>query len=293
MFAVPVATFAGSLHPGAITGANVNTAGFNDCRLKTSLNAYSFNELLTNGTFTLDELLEFASDHCMDAVDLTAYYFPGYPEVPPDEYLFDIKRKAFIRGLEISGTGIRNDFTEPDRDKRKEDIQLIKNWIEAASKMGAPVIRIFAGQPAEEDFSREKILSWMIDDIKECVVYGRQHGVMTGIQNHNDFIKTSEQARQILDRVNSDWFGLMLDTGSYRSGDPYKEIENTARYAINWQVKEKVYAKGKEEDVNLKKLIRIIRSSGYRGYLPIETLPPGDPRIAVPELLKKLRKAIG
>ena len=265
---------------------------FGDCQLKTSLNAFSFNDLLMGGNFSLDDLLDFCVDNCLGAVDITGYYLPGYPEVPKDDFIYDLKRKVFTRGLEISGTGIRNNFTDPDENKRKADIQLIKNWIGCASKMGAPVIRIFAGQPPDDSLSRDKILDWLVEDVKECVEYGKSQGVMVGIQNHNDFIKTSEHARKILDRVQSDWFGLILDTGSYRFGDPYKEIENTARYALNWQIKKTVFVNGKEEPVNMKKLIRIIRESGYRGYLPIETLPPDDPRIEVPVLLGELKRAI-
>ena len=293
MITVPAATLTGTILNTGPAFAGDPDIRFSDSRLKTSLNAYSFNELLENGSFNLEQLLDFASDHVIDAVDLTAYYFPDYPQVPPDDFLYDLKREAFVRGVEISGTGIRNNFTEADEEKRKMDIELIKNWIVAAEKMGAPVIRIFAGQPADENISREKILDRMAPDIRQCVDFGKQHGVVVGIQNHNDFIKTPEHALQVLDKIKSDWFGLILDTGSYRSGDPYRQIEQTARHAVNWQVKEKVYIDGKEETVNLKKLIGIIRSSGYRGYLPIETLPPRDPRIAVPELLKKLKKAIG
>ena len=92
--------------------------------LKISLNAYSFNEPLSNGSMNLHDLLDFCATHNFDAADLTAYYFPGYPEVPSDEYLYSIKRKAFELGLEISGTGVRNDFSLPDEGKRKEDVAL-------------------------------------------------------------------------------------------------------------------------------------------------------------------------
>ena len=114
-------------------------------KLKISLNAYSFNAPLTNGSMNLDDLLEFCSGTIIQAVDLTGYYFPGYPAVPSDEYIYHIKHKAFRLGLDISGTGVRNDFTDPDEKKRREHITLVKNWIECASKLGAPVIRIFAG----------------------------------------------------------------------------------------------------------------------------------------------------
>jgi hypothetical protein len=55
-------------------------------------------------------------------VDLTGYYFPDYPNVPADDYIYALKRKAFLLGLDISGTGVRNDFANPDENKRKEDI---------------------------------------------------------------------------------------------------------------------------------------------------------------------------
>ena len=91
-------------------------------RYKISLNAYSFNQLLESGKMNLNELLGFCAAHNFEAVDLTAYYFPNYPAVPPDEYLHEIKMKAFRLGLAISGTGVRNDFTYPDAGKRQESV---------------------------------------------------------------------------------------------------------------------------------------------------------------------------
>jgi len=44
--------------------------------------------------------------------------------------------------------------------------------------------------------------------------------------------------------------------------------------------------------VDLGKLIRIIRESGYRGYLPIETLGAGDPKEKVPVFVKEVRAAL-
>ena len=261
-------------------------------KLKISLNAYSFNKPLSNGSMTLDELLEFCALHQIDGVDLTGYYFPGYPAVPSDEYLYNLKRKAFRLGVDISGSGIRNDFSNPDQNKRNEDIVLIKNWIVAASKIGAPVLRIFTGNQKTDGHSLEQVLEWMIKDIRECVEFGKNHGVIVAIQNHNDFLQTADQTIEIIKKISSPWFGLILDIGSFRIGDPYAEIEKTIPYAVNWQIKELVYENGKETKVNLRKLILLIKSSGYQGYLPIETLGPGDPSQKIPVFLDQLRKAI-
>lgn len=260
--------------------------------LKTSLNAYSFNKPLTDGSMSIDELIGFCAATGFDGVDITAYYFKGYPQVPPDDYLFDIKRKAFKAGLEITGTGVRNDFTIADNGKRELEVQLVKNWIEAASKIGASVLRIFAGTQKNEGIPREQVTEWMLKDIQTCVDHGKQHGVIIGMQNHNDFIQTADQIISIVETINSPWFGIILDIGSYRINEPFAEIEKSIRHAVNWQVKEKMFINGTEADTDLHKLINMIKASGYRGYLPIETLGEGDPKIKVKALFEKMQKAL-
>ncbi len=262
-------------------------------KLKISLNAYSFNDPLKKSAMNLDDLLEFCADTGFDAVDLTGYYFPGYPAVPTDDFIFKLKRKAFLLGLDISGTGVRNDFTDPDASKRKADIKHVMNWIEVAAKLGAPVIRIFSGVQHPKGFSWEQVADWMVKDFRECVEHGKKHGVIVAVQNHNDFIKTADEAETIIKKVNSEWFGLVLDIGSYRSGDPYKQIEQTLPYAVNWQIKENMYLNGVEVKTNLEKVLQIIKSSSYRGYLPIETLGAGDPKVKVPVFFEEVKRVLG
>jgi sugar phosphate isomerase/epimerase len=286
---------------GAVSAPSASAAGretaatapdYANPGLKLSLNAYSFNDSLLNGTMTISDMLQFCADQGLVAADITAYYFPGYPDVPPDDFLYEVKRKAFSLGVEISGTGVRNDFTYPDEDKRRESVQLVKNWIDAAEKIGAQTIRIFSGNQKPEGYSRAQILGWMYKDIRECIEYGKRHGVVIALQNHDDFIKTSAEVIEIMEALKSDWFGLMLDIGSFRSADPYEEISKTVKYAITWQIKEKVFLGGEERDVDTDKLARIIKTSGFRGYLPLEALGQGDPKTKVTALLTRLRKSL-
>src|SRR6185436_3598791 len=78
--------------------------------LRTSLNAFSFLELLNANAkdasqgVNLFQVCDFCAKQGFDAVDLTGYFFPGYPNAPKDSYLFDLKRHAFNLGLAISGT---------------------------------------------------------------------------------------------------------------------------------------------------------------------------------------------
>ena len=69
-----------------------------------------------------------------------------------------------------------------------------------------------------------------------------------------------------------------------------------APYAVNWQIKETLFSMPDAPRTDMTKLLEIVRKSGYRGYLPIETLsmkrPGYDSYIEVPKMLKELNEAI-
>ena len=245
-------------------------------KLKTSLNAFSFNDALLAGKdgsppkMTLFDVMDFCAKHDFDAIDPTGYYFPGYPKVPTDDYIAKFKRRAFLLGLDISGTGIRNNFASADKAARAADVQIARNWIEVAAKLGAPVIRVFAGQE-KAGADRAEINKWMAEDIRTCAEYGKKFGVIVGVQNHSDFLKTAEQTIELVEMVNSEWAGVILDTGNYPK-DPYAEIAAVLPYTVNFQIKESPYGKDSPERIDLNRLVKIVRDAGYRGYLPIETL---------------------
>lgn len=278
--------------------------------LKVSLNAYSFSKLLNakikhGGTGTdLFDLVDFCAKHNIDGFDATGYFFPGYPEVPSDDYIFALKRKAFEMGVGISGSGVRNNFTQSDKAARAKDVEHIKQWVEVASKLGAPVLRVFADtqkrglswQDVAKGYAWDDVATWIAADLKECAAHGAKHGVIIGVQNHGDFLRSGDNLLKLIKMVDSDWCGAIVDTGYFRTKDPYEDMAKVAPYAVNWQVKQSAFGADSDVPLDLKKLLRIVRSSGYRGYLPIETLSVHgkeyDPYAIVPKFIGELRQAI-
>ncbi len=289
---VPCAAMFGSgltLAKGATPGRIERPDGFN---IKLSLNAYSFNRVLRQGEMTLDQLLSFSAGLNFAAVDLTGYYFPGYPDPPNGMFLNEIKRKAYFYGLAISGTGIRNNFADPSEANRRKDIAHIRRWVEVAARMGAPTLRVFAGQELPEGYTRAEATGWVVESLTECVEFGKKHGVVLTLQNHANFLKTPDHVLEILERVDSDWLALNLDIGSFRSQDPFAEIERMAPYAVTWQIKEQMYFGDKPTPTDLARIVGIIRNAGFRGYILVETLGEGDPKLKVPRFLDAIRAAL-
>src|SRR5215218_2231723 len=278
--------------------------------LKPSLNAFSFVELLEANAkeaskgIDLFGVCDFCAKHGFDAVDATGYFFPGYPGAPSDRYLVKLKRHAFDLGLELSGTGVRNDFTAADAKIRAEGVQRVKTWIEVAAKLGAPTVRAFADsqapykswREASGNAPREAVERWAAEALHECAEHGERYGVIVAVQNHADFISTGAQHVSLLKRVNHAWCRAMVDTGSYLTDDPYADIALAAPYAVNWQVKETTRSRLDSPRLDMKRFIAIVRRTGYRGYLPIETLRMGradyDSFVEIPRMLAQLRTAI-
>ena len=306
--ALSVASFLGLLPPLRAEILPVKRVG--GPFLKTSLNAYSFDGLLKanlkDSTKGLDlfSLCEFAAQNDFSAVDLTGYYFPDYPNVPNDAYINRLKKHLHTLGLNVSGTGIRNDFTSADKKVREEGVRVTKSWIEVAVKLGAPVIRVFADSQSPSknwkessgNAKREEVESWMVECFKSCATHAESFGVILGVQNHGDFISSGAEHLHLLNAIDSPWCGAIVDTGRYIASNPYDDISLMAPYAVNWQIKTHVGNKATSPRTDLTKLVGIIRTSGYRGFLPIETLSLGrndyNPLEEVPVFHAQLRKAI-
>lgn len=269
-----------------------------------SVNAYSFSDLLmardhrdNQQVYTLFNLLDWCATQNITALDPTAYFFPTYPEVPSDEYLARFKARATELGIAISGTGVRNNFASPDPAVRAEGVALAKAWIIAASKMGAPVVRVFAGAvPEGYEDNWEVPAGWMIECYRELIPTAEAYGVKIGIQNHGEMLQTATQCIYVLEALNSPWAGLIVDTGNFKTENPYEDIARVVPYAINWQVKESVFGIGSEVRTDFVKLAKIIKEGGYQGFLPIETLlvrgTSYDPFELVPEMMGELGNAI-
>ncbi|MBI5766487.1 MAG: sugar phosphate isomerase/epimerase [Verrucomicrobia bacterium] len=283
--------------------------------LKVSCNAYSFAKLLNDHALgrgpglSLIGLAEFCAKQNFDGFDPTGYYFPGYRDrkIPSDKFVFELRRRAFDLGLGVSGTGVGNNFTVADKAARAKDVDWIKQWCEVAAKLGAPVIRVFADtqmraqtwETVSNGAKRDEVEQWIADDIRTCAEHAAKFGVIIGVQNHGDFIKTAADLISLIKRVDSPACGAIVDTGYFRAPDVYAEMAKAAPYAVNWQVKQSPFGVEKEAEAptDLKRLLRIVRASGYRGYLPIETLSPRgggnyDPFTVVPKFLAELRQAI-
>ncbi|HXG11354.1 MAG TPA: sugar phosphate isomerase/epimerase family protein [Gemmataceae bacterium] len=264
-------------------------------RFRLSLAAYSYRKYLTlnikpKPPMTLDDFIEAAADMDLDAVEPTAYYFA---QTTP-EYLAHLKGKCTRLGLDISGTAVGNNFCVADPKQLRQQIDSVKQWVEHASRLGAKTIRIFAGSVPTGD-SEEQARARCVAAIQEACDYAGKYGIYLALENHGGITATVDQTLALVRAVKHDWFGVNLDTGNFRTADPYADLARLAPYAVNVQLKTEIQRGPKmpKEEADLKRLIAILRQAGYRGYIALEYEADEDPKTAVPRHVAALRQLIG
>ncbi|NBR05740.1 MAG: sugar phosphate isomerase/epimerase [Planctomycetes bacterium] len=261
--------------------------------IKLSLAAYSFRKYLefkgTNKpTMSLDQFAEYASEQGLGAIEPTSYYFPDTSKE------FFPKYKAFCTklGLDISGSAVGNNFCIPDAAKLKEQMSSVNEWIERCSILGCKTIRIFAGTVAKGD-TEDKAKERCINAIGQACDYAAKFGVILALENHGGITASVEQILSIVKAINHPYFGVNLDTGNFHTADPYGDLAKLAPYAVTAQIKTEIQKAGqKKEDADLKKLVEILKSVNYRGYMALEYEANEEPKTGVPKALEELKKLL-
>ena len=258
--------------------------------LKLSLAAYSFRQALDlkKPTMTLFDFIDLAADLPLDAVELTSYYFAE----TTDAYLDKLRDHAAKKKLAISGVPVGNSFTSKDDAKRAVEVQKVKDWTARAAKLGAKTVRIFAGN-LEKGETLDQAQKRVVDAVNECCATAEKAGILLALENHGGITDTPEHLLDLVKPVNSPALGVNIDTGNFRTPDPYADIAKIAPYGVVSQVKTEVYPGGKKQEADLGRVVKILKDANFHGYVALEYEAAEDAKVAVPRHVKELRKLIG
>ncbi len=229
---------------------------------------------------TASDFAQVVYDLGLDVIELHSSAF----ESTDVTYLRNIKKDLMRKGLPLGYIGISNNFGRPI-DEHREQIELIKKWIDVADFMSCPIVRVFAAYIPKDCEDEEALWTPMISALKEVAEYGYDKGILVGLQNHNhnNLTRTGDGLIRALRAINHPYFTHILDTGQYAGSpgagghrgsshpdfDCYDSITKTAPYAVYVRTKFYRIDSGVEEWLDYPRILGILRGVGYNGCFSI------------------------
>lgn len=252
---------------------------------------------------TMQDFLKRAKELKVDGVSLESCFFPSVDpswfkdlKAQLDEYNFD---RVYAWG-------------HPDGLERG------KNWtayeemvagIPNAKAIGADVMRVVGSSLMFRHEPHGPQIKALVKMFKKAVKVAKDHGVKLAVENHIDF--TSDEILQMLNDVDSEYFGLNFDTGNFLRllDDPIKGMEKLAPYVLATHVKDLMpdkYARPTDWHffagvpvgkglIDNQTLAILLHKASFKGFLAVEIDHPhtdwaGREDAAVVLSIKELKK---
>jgi sugar phosphate isomerase/epimerase len=272
-------------------------------RIRLAVSTYSYWHFRTE-RYPVEKVIEDAARLGFEGVEIL--HRQMQEETPG--YLNRLKQAAFRSGLSLPMLSIHQDFVSPDAAEREKHIAHTRHCIGLAAQMAIPAVRLNSGrwktiksfddlmkvkgnEPPLPGYSLDDAFRWCVDSIRECLPHAEKAGVVLALENHWGLTTDIDMLLRIHREVNSPWLGINLDTGNF-PGDPYAGIEKVAPHATIVQAK--TYYGGGEWytlDLDYKRIARILRRAGFRGWVSLEMEGKEPAATAVPKSLGVLREA--
>jgi sugar phosphate isomerase/epimerase len=228
---------------------------------------------------TMQDFLTRAKELKVNGVSLESCFFPAKAgktwfkdlKAQLDEYGFDrVYAWGHPDGLE--------------RGKNEAAYEEMVAGIPKAVMIGADVMRVVGSSLMfrhEPHGPQVKALARMF---KKAAKVARDNGVKLAVENHIDF--TSDEILQLLELVDSEYFGLNFDTGNFLRllDDPIKGMEKLAPYVLATHVKDLMPDKNARPTdwfffagvpvgkglIDNQTLAQLLHKANFKGFLAVE-----------------------
>jgi sugar phosphate isomerase/epimerase len=210
--------------------------------------------LCKDGTMTLREWVDLAAPLGLDGLE----YYSGFLELADPARWAEARRTVEAAGLVIPMLCCSPDFSHPDADFRRAEIEKEKTWIRLAAALGAGFCRVLSGQRRPE-LSRERGLELVAQSIEACLPEAEACGVTLVIENHykDDFWSYPEFAQkmdvfcELVERVKHPRFGVNYDpSNAFLAGDdPLELLQRVKHRVVTMHASDRSLISGTLEDL--------------------------------------------
>ncbi|NLV91473.1 MAG: sugar phosphate isomerase/epimerase [Firmicutes bacterium] len=252
--------------------------------MKICVSMWSLHREFFQGRMDVVDFIKWTGTTAAEGVELLDVFWKDQArEIPA------VKAALAEANLTVGCYAVSNNFVT-DAAARAEQVEIIRRGVDMAVEFGAPVVRVFAGDLAE-DISFDDARQWIIDGLREAAAYAAEHRITLSLENHGKLAGRSDQIIGILKDVGSDYLKATVDLGNFLlvDEDPAAAVTNLAPYAAHVHFKDfRPYREGDSQSyqalsgqrfvgtiageggVDLKHALTELKAASYQGWLSVE-----------------------
>ena len=265
--------------------------------MKVGLSTYSLVKELSEETMTVLDVIQWIADQGGEHMEIVPY---GFTVVDNPELADQIKEKAKSLSIELSAYSVPANFVQDTEEAFNEEVERIKKHVDIVNRLGIKILRhdvmLFTLQPEEMTIHYfEKHFSKLVKGSQQIADYAAQFGITTTIENHGFNVQTSDRVQSVIHAVNRENFKTTLDVGNFLciDEDPLVGVKKNIKYAATVHFKDfyirpyyenpgdgvwfrtvnENYLRGAivgHGDLNIREIMKLVKKSGYDGYLTVE-----------------------
>lgn len=221
--------------------------------------------LCKDGTMTLQQWVDIAAPLKLDGLE----YYSGFLELQDPARWAEARRMVERAGMVIPMLCCSPDFSQPDPELRRKEIEREKSWIRMAATLGAGYCRVLSGQRRPE-LTVSQGLDLVVSAIEACLPEAEACNVTLILENHykDDFWNYPEFAQRmdvfcvLVDRIRHPRFGVNYDPSNaiIAGDDPLELLRRVKHRVVTMHASDRFLIEGTVEDLRREE-------NGSEGYL--------------------------
>ena len=156
---------------------------------------------------------------------------------------------------------------DADPEARMAAVENHKPWIEVAAFLGAKTIRVNAAGEG----TAEEVGANAVDGLSKLGEYAATKGIHVVVENHGGYSSDGKWLSEVMTKVGMDNVGTLPDFGNFYEYARYLGMEEIMPFAKGVSAKSHEFdADGNEIHSDFLRIMKIVKASGFKGYVGIE-----------------------
>jgi sugar phosphate isomerase/epimerase len=210
--------------------------------------------LCVDGSMTVRQWIELAATLDVDGLE----FYSGFLEFADPDNWARARRIVEDHGLRVPMLCCSPDFTHPDPEFRRHQVDLEKGWIDMTTVLGGQFCRVLSGQ-RRPDVSRADGLRFAAECIEACLPHAAANGVTLILENHYkdnywqypEFAQRTDVFCDLVDRIHSPYFGVNYDPSNtiLAGEDPLELLRRVKQRVVTMHASDRYLTEGTIEDL--------------------------------------------